>query len=133
MPCNSEYMNPSEAETNSRRTAKLLRYVYTKLGWRIPDEVHLAAENYYGNVSKLNDFVIRLCTACGGMTKDEEKRIIYDGREARARDLADWWDEHQAADRKREAKERKAKQMEKAYKSAMKKLTTLEKQALNIK
>jgi hypothetical protein len=38
-----------------------------------------------------------LCQWC----QEADDAIIYDGRDPIARSLADWWDEHQAADRAR--------------------------------
>lgn len=99
MPCNSDYMEPTRAEENSRETAKLLLYVYKKLG-RQPYPIYLveAANTRYGNPSKLNDMVVELCRVLRSIRKDDFERIVYNARSKESRALADWWEDHEAAD-----------------------------------
>lgn len=106
MPCNSDYLKPRPAEVESRRAAKLLVYVHRSLG-RISTATWIvqAAESSYGNEQRLNDLVRLLCEACQDLTDDERDRIMYNGRKAEARQLADWWESHLAADEARVSRE----------------------------
>jgi hypothetical protein len=64
------------------------------------------------------------------MTEDQLNTIVYNGRDATSRDLADWWDEHEEADRKREAKEQEQARQRALAESAMQKISREELAAL---
>ena len=66
------------------------------------------------------------------MSKKKQDEFIYNARVKESRDLADWWEEHQGADRKREAKEKKAKKEADLRKKALSKLTAAERKALGL-
>lgn len=102
MPCNSDYMNPTAREAQSKRTCHLLAYALGQKGLAVPDWVRSAAVNSYGNVERLDEAVQLLCELCKQMTKEEQDSIIYDARIRTSRDLANWWEEHQNADIARE-------------------------------
>lgn len=123
MGCNSSYMDPTAREVESKRAATLLRYVYQKLGMPVPQVVEHAAEELYGDETRLNEFVVNLCALLSGLPDAQKNVIIYDGRSKLARDLADWWDVHQEADRERIAKEAMAQRKEALKASARAKLT----------
>lgn len=103
MPCNSDYMNPTDKETRLRETAWLYAYALSKLGEEVPPEVGLAAENIYCR----KDYVPALCALLKGLPEEKRDAIVYNARDKDARRLADWWEEHLEADRIREAKEAK--------------------------
>jgi hypothetical protein len=132
MGCNSEYMNPTAAETNSKRVCALLIYVLTALNRAAEIQAVLrhGAANIYGDTGYLNRGVIRLCSLLSNMTQQEQDTIIYDGRNEQARDLADWWDEHQKADNARLAEEAKKKAQRALAKQAKAKLSPAELQAI---
>lgn len=59
------------------------------------------------------------------MTEEQRNKYIYDGRINECRDIADWWEEHQEADRKRlmkEQSEAKAKAEKQKEKNQVKKI-----------
>lgn len=138
MPCRSDYMEPTQKESLLQETAQLLIYVRmnTKSGVKIDDKLKAAARDIYCR----RDYVPELCAAMHELTEDQMDRIVYDGRNRDARRLADWWDEHQEADRKRleadrkrleeEARQRKQDELRE---SALAKLTPEEKHALGVK
>lgn len=106
MPCNTEYMEPTVQERQRRLAAQLLVYVYGAMKQPVPKEISEGAASLYGGS---DDHVKQLCTLVGSMNKEQLDRIVYDGRNAQARKLADWWDEHRKEDWKRIEQEAKAK------------------------
>lgn len=112
MPCSSQHMEPTARETESILVAQLLVYTSERLG--IPlyfDEelaesiINTAKSNSYGNPSKVDVYTARLCHLCKSMGNVQSERVIYNGKNKQARQLADWWERHQEFDRKREAAE----------------------------
>lgn len=130
MPCNSDYMNPTHHEVESKLACEFLAYALPALGKPVPEWVATAAREYYGNPKRLNDATVMLCTLCRAMTEAQKSAVIYDGRNAKARALAGWWEEHQKADVEREARETEAKEREKTKLGAFAKLTPKERKAL---
>ena len=130
MGCNSEYMEPNVKESESKLTAELLVYVHKELGFIPQQWVIDAANHVYGSPSQLDTLVSGLCSFCKDMSKEEQDKIIYDGRNPTARKLATWWERHQEADKKRIAKEWAEKEKKKIIESALSKLTDDEKKAL---
>lgn len=139
MPCNCDYMNPTQAEINSQKTCQNLVYLFEKINKSIPEWAENAANNYYGDIGKLNAAVVLLCTTIKGLTDDQMAEIVYDGRDKRSRQLADWWEEHEAADAAREAKEKVQKEAARLKKelgskkqAILKKLTPEERKILGV-
>lgn len=107
MPCNCDYMEPSKAEKDSKETANLLVFVLTSLNEEVPAWVKDVVDSTYGNPSKLNDLVVLLCEKLTSIDNtDVGNAIIYDGRNKTSRRLADWWERHVEADKKRIAREK---------------------------
>lgn len=104
MPCRSDYMEPTNKEKRLQETAQLLMYVRsnTKTGVKISNALRSAAGNLYCT----KDYVPELCGVIRGLSEEDKDRIMYDGRNPTARKLADWWDEHEEADRVRREAEK---------------------------
>lgn len=102
MPCNSGYLNPSERERELQRAAKLLIYVYDILGVTVNNQLQKTADDIYAT----RDYVPSLCHEIRSMNKENFNRIVYDARNPLSRDLADWWERHEAEDTKRERAEK---------------------------
>lgn len=102
MPCRSDYMEPTHKERLLQETALLFAYAIDALGEEVPDSVHQAAADQYCRV----DFVPELCQLIRNMTEDECDRIVYNPRSKISRSLADWWETHEEADRKRDAEQK---------------------------
>lgn len=129
MPCNSDYLDPTMMEEQLQRTAQLLVYVLRQLDWPIGAELIREADNPYAEeVGQVE----RLCSTLSGLSKDDFERIVYNARSKTSRDLADWWEEHEAADREREEQERADTRREQARQSALAKLTPEEREALGL-
>jgi hypothetical protein len=125
-------MNPSGAELESRRVCNLIIYLFTALGKPIAPWIVKAADNYYGNTNRLDEATKILCEACRSLTKKEEDRLIYDGRDPNARKLADWFDRHQEWDARRVAEEEESRRKIMLKDRALKKLTVEERKALGL-
>lgn len=133
MPCNSDYMEPTRAELNSKETAQNLQYALTWLCKDVPEYVVTAANNSYGDQSKLNKMTVKLCETLRELESADAvmfDQLVYNGRDKRSRQLAEWWEKHDEADKAREAQETVDSIRKKNVKSAMAKLTKDEIQAL---
>ena len=74
-----------------------------------------------------------LCEVMKKLTnKQIEKLLNTQSNHDLARDLADWWNRHQSLDAERERKEKEEKRIHGLRKSALKKLTKAERQALGL-
>ena len=124
MPCNCDYMNSTVLEREISRVYCLLeeietgKPVDTKSGnW---DGYH---PSVYGQVTRIeqhDEAVAKLCSILR-KTRNIKKYSL---------EMQMWWRDHQAADRAREAKERKEAEEKALAKSAMQKITKEELSAL---
>lgn len=130
MPCNSDYMNPRFDEQESKRAAQFIVYLDLNLGIKTPEWIIQANLNTYGSPNRLNELVKMLCSICTNLGEDAKNKLIYNGKDATARDLADWWEQHQKADEERIEKEKKEKNKKKLIKKALSKLSKSERKAL---
>jgi len=133
MPCDSSYMEPTAAEENRRQVSSLICFVDSKLGVETPKNIKKAAKHIYGEGVDLDTITEQLCSKLSNLTKKQADAIIYNARDKRSRELADWWEEHIEADKKRLQKELKAKKDAKTKAEAIKKLTPHERKVLGIK
>jgi hypothetical protein len=129
MPCDGSYMNPNDEEHNRRTAAEFIVFVDSKLGIETPEDIKHAAGHIYGQGVELDDVVAKLCFKLSTLTKKQQSVIIYNGRDKTSRALADWWDEHQEADKERIEQEVKDS---KDRVAAIKKLTTRERKLLGV-
>ena len=107
MPCRTDYMEPNRREVESKLVADLLVYTAASLYLDLPKYVGMAKSTRYGNPGKLDEMTALLCATCKEMSVEDANRIIWNGKVKLARKLANWWEEHKAADDLREAKERR--------------------------
>lgn len=98
MPCNSDYLEQNHIEKELQKTAKLLVVLHKKMKVKSPEWVVKASEDYYCQEHKV---VPELCATIRKLTKAQKDKFIYNGRDAECRKLADWFDEHDKADRER--------------------------------
>lgn len=129
MPCNSDHMQANAHESYTGEVAKHIVYASKALGLPVFDWITAASANYYGagddSFKRRDEITAILCSICRSMTEEQKTAIIYDGRIPEARALAAWWDEHQAADAKREAEEAAAREAERGRALAVKILNGL--------
>lgn len=132
MPCNSDYMNPTNKEVQLQLTSKLLVWVKTKLGKTVPEYAKKAAKDLYGKGGERS--VKELCATLKAMPAKKRDQLIYgNAKDPVARQLADWWEEHQAADSAREQREREELDHMRAEKVARIGLPAKSKKALGLK
>jgi hypothetical protein len=130
MPCNSDYLEPSRRERELQRAAKLIIYVSSRLNRKVESWVIKEAKDCYASDDRS---VPLLCELLGRLTEKQKNMIVYDARNKQSRDLADWWEEHQEADRLRLKKEEEDKEILRLQKSGLQKLTTSERRALGLR
>jgi len=111
MTCSTE---PTVRERQKKEAATLLVFVMNNLGKPIYETLKSAASSLYGGSVDGDAVVAELCAAIRSMTPKQLDAIVYNGRDKMSRRLADWWEEHQEEDIKREARDRKAL-MQKRY------------------
>jgi predicted DNA binding protein len=119
-------MKPSSREIRSQETAQLLLYVHKHLNTQAEKYVRDAAKDTYGNVARLDDMVVELCALLTAMHDTDRDALVYNAKDKTARRLADWWEEHLEADRKRIAQEQKAAKAKTVVETAKGKLTKAE-------
>lgn len=109
-------MEVTAREEESRLVAGHLCYLFNALGQKanITKEMKKAKDEYYGNLPEVDNWTALLCSTITNMTDAEKDSYIYDGKNPKARAIADWWDRHQKWDKEREAQERKEKRQKKA-------------------
>jgi len=93
MPCNSEYMEASYDEKESREVCKHIIYLYGKLGIPIPKSVRNASESYYGDARRLGDYEKALMNKLQDMSEKEIDSIVYNAKSREARALANWYED----------------------------------------
>lgn len=124
MPCNSDYLAPTHREREQQRAAKLLQWLYTYMKLEVPNWVEQAAGSCYGTT----DAVVILCRDMRALTPEFRQEVLSQ-QNRYSRDLANWWEEHLAADAAREKREA-ARDQAKLRQAALRKLTWEERKAL---
>ena len=131
MPCNSDYLEQDQLEAHIQKTVQLIKYVKKKLRFTVTKEEN-SLDTYYPDRSKADKVTKTLCELISYMSIDEMEEIVYNGRNKTSRLLADWWDVHQKADKKRADEVKRKKEESKIKKEALAKLNKLERKALGV-
>lgn len=120
MPCNSDYLKQTDFEAAMQEAARHCVYVCAKLQVPCPTKFKRQAEEFYADDVGQVEF---LCEVIRKMTVKQMNDIVYNGRDRDSRRLADWWDEHLAADKAREEEEAQEKRRQEIYEKALIKLS----------
>lgn len=126
-------MEPNEQEKESKLVLTLLWYVLTVIGETdslLGFHVKREKDEQYGSPMTIHRDTAALCNYCRKFTAKQAKTILWDGKNPDARKLADWWQKHQKADAKREAKEKADKKRTEGLKKLMAKLSPAERALL---
>ena len=132
MPCRSDYLDQNAREAELQRAAKLYIYVLEQLLEGVPVYARVAANEYYCKDDKPLIELCKILTKLESKEPETFENIVYNGKNASSRDLANWWEDHRNADRKRVQDERAAKRKAKLRETALKKLTKAERVALDL-
>ena len=128
MPCNSDHMHPTPDEAYRQRTAQLLLWLHAMLGINRSPKLAIDSDDIYCSV----DYTGQLCALLQSLSKPQSNIIVYNGRSRNSRDLANWWEDHQANDARRTAAEKASAKKQALVDSAMSKLTPAERKALGL-
>jgi hypothetical protein len=124
-------MEQDKLEQHIQHTAQLVKFVKSKLKVPLTKE-EKELDTYYPDRRKADFITSTLCSLIKGMTSDQQEQILWDAKNATSRKLADWWDEHLKADRKRIYEEMRIQREAQIKKDVMKKLTKKEKKILGL-
>lgn len=103
-------------------------YVLMRTGQHVSQELQETAQDIYAK----RDYVATLCDVLKRLNSKEFDDVVYNARSKKSRDLADWWEEHQEADRKREHAEKSAAMDAKIKRAALGKLNAEERRVLGV-
>lgn len=112
MPCRCDYMDPTSRELESVKVINFLRDEFN---------IKLGKPGSYGNVSNLDKDTAKLCSLCQ-KTNMKSKSLS----------LQLWWEEHQKADKEREATRLAIAKRNRDKKKLLSKLTPYERKLLNL-
>lgn len=150
MPCTSDYPEPTAQNRRFQETARLALYVDKRLNKsavpskasasakKLPpvfkdknekDLAVLTAQDEFAHV----DFVPRLCLTLRNVKAFDEAlfdRIVYNAKDPDSRALADWWEEHERADKEREIREKASQKMDKDVRDLLSAMTPKRKSVL---
>jgi len=132
MPCQSDYLEVSGQELESKRVCELIIYLQEKMKKKTPEWIVKAAKDYYGNLARLDEVTKILCEHCRLLTKPEVEEYIYDAHNKTARKLANWWERHQEWDERRVKEEDETRKKIMRKERALKKLTKEDMEALGL-
>ena len=133
MPCNSDYLRPSDAEQRQKAAAELYVWACGKIGIQAPAWALEAAADVYGqsDSSPNADPTVNLCSLLTSLLPGALDSLVHGHlRSKMGRRMADWWEEHLDADRERLAEEAEDRRREELRASAKAKLTDEEWRAL---
>jgi len=113
MPCESAYLEPTHQEIISSELCRHITYLNEKLEIKTPKWIEQGGEDHYGCPGKIEALERLLIKRIFILTPKQKEKLIYNGREKRARSLADWWDAYKerALDEKKEKVKRKRKEI----------------------
>ena len=120
-------LEPIRRERELKRAATLLVYLKKQIGGEVEPWMHQEAEASYPTDERS---VTELYATLKALNSQQREDIVYNARDKTARNLADWWEEHQVADRAREERELIEKESELLREQGLAKLTPEERRAL---
>lgn len=105
MGCRSDYLEPNAQEAYSKEVAGHIVWLCGKFGHPAEPWIQAAAANVYGNAARHDELTATLCGLIRESDQKVVERIIYNARDAEARKVATWWEDHQRVDAEREQAE----------------------------
>ena len=130
MPCRSD--DPTNEQEATHLAARLLVYVNEKLGVDTPLNIRKAAETAFVTTANYKTLAPMLCGKVSAMSDKLREQVVYNARDPLSRELATWWEKHEAEDKKRLREELQEKKDKKARDAAIAKLTPRERKLLGL-
>lgn len=130
MGCRSDYMEPTGYEQQIKDTVNHLVYLYSVIEKPRTAALIKASKDIYFDTSEGDRWVAELCSELRKLDAETFDKVVYNAKVPESRRLADWWEEHEAADKARIAAELAKKAKEESKKTALSKLTEEERSAL---
>lgn len=127
-------MEPTALEANKVQVSRLLCHVAAQTSGldELPNVYIKASKSSYGEGVDLNKATALLCSKIRKMSKMLKDSIVYDPYSKLSRELANWWEEHQVADKERETMEKQKIAKAALRRTALAKLTERERNALDL-
>lgn len=105
MTCVSSYFEVTKLEQKLRETEQLCVFVANKRNILIPSKIIAASKDIYvRNVGQV-EWLCEILRSVKQYSEREFDELVYNAKDANSRQLANWWEEHEAADEARERKE----------------------------
>lgn len=124
MPCNGDYLNPTELEVNLSKVYGLLDELKTG---KLPKDFGTGYDKrVYSKGLTQHNLNAKVAELCSALKKDKKIK-------KRSLEMQMWWRDHQKADKAREKREVQDKKDKAAKKVALSKLTLAERKLLNLK
>ena len=141
MPCVSDYLEPDAREKEAGTLARLLEWLISDMGKRCPvcpsfivgkcfQKAIKDGYVYHVSQATLDEWTETLCRIVRSFSGEDQDKYLYDGRNAKSRQLIEWWERHQKADERREKYRANAEKLANLQASALRKLTNAERRAL---
>ena len=107
MPCSGPSSSECRGADARVAVSKHIVFFLTEMG--LKKEIPVMAtdtikENGWGGAKGIDELTKFLCKEIGEASVHDVHAIIYNSRSRKARELANWWEDHQELDRKREVK-----------------------------
>jgi hypothetical protein len=128
MPCTSDCHEVDVKQAYNQETARCYRYALLAAEQALPTSVLVASRDTYCN----KDFTDQLCGFLRSLSPEAFERIVY-ARNKDARNLANWWEEHERMDNLRVQQELLQANKHRLQQQALAKLTPEERDALGYK
>lgn len=97
MPCNSDYMEPTQRAQELQLTAKVYVHVLQSLGMSVSEEMIRASVSQYC----ATDYTAALCDTMRALSKSAQKKVMSDIGNPMHRATFEWWERHKKADEAR--------------------------------
>jgi len=124
MPCNSEYMEPTYGEIQSRKVCQMIWNLHKKLNTtdKASKWVINAKDSFYGDQGSLPDAENLLYRMIKSLSKKELDLHIYNARSKESRELADWFEDFDKEMKDEKKRNERKKQQKKQVESILSKL-----------
>jgi hypothetical protein len=133
MGCRSDYMEPTGYEEQIKDTVNHLVYLYSVIEKPRTAALIKASKDIYFDTSEGDRWVAELCSELRKLDAETFDKVVYNAKVPESRRLADWWEEHEAADNARISAELAKAAKKELRDVALAKLTEEERNSLDLR